>query len=154
MASNGPPSYSRKSCPSSLSMPIASTPRSRSARTSSPRPEPTSSTRAPGRRCASTKRSVSRSAAAFMVSLRSPWTRKVASPSAPRLGTGSILRVLFGDEPEDLRAARRVEDRLAQLLLLEEPRDARQRLQVQARRILRREEHEEELRRLSVDGSE
>src|SRR6202171_2272410 len=78
--------------------------------------------------------------------------------STPRVAVaapaGLVLGVLFGDEPEDPGRAFRLEDRLAQPRLLEEPRDPRQRFQVHPRRILRREQHEEEVRRLPVDGGE
>src|SRR5439155_12543912 len=66
----------------------------------------------------------------------------------------SVLGVFLGDQPEDCGAVVRRQDPLPELRLLEQPRDAGQRLEVQPGGVVRREEHEEEVRRLGVDGGE
>src|ERR1700674_2865951 len=65
-----------------------------------------------------------------------------------------VLGVLFRDQPEDARRALGVQDRLPELRLLEQARDPRQRFEVKAGRVVRREEHEKEVGGLSVDRRE
>ena len=69
-------------------------------------------------------------------------------------GDRSELRVFLLDGAEDLFAGLRLEQRLAEGGVAEEARDARQRLQVLAARVLRHDEQEEEVRRLAVDRIE
>src|SRR4051812_3885187 len=63
-------------------------------------------------------------------------------------------RVFLGDQAVDLLRGGGLEDGLPETWVLEQPRDAGQGLEVDARRVLRRHQGEEEVGGLAVDGVE
>src|SRR5258708_1301847 len=65
-----------------------------------------------------------------------------------------ILSVLADDQVEDGRAVLGIEDLLAKLRAAQKPRDARQRLEVDAGAVFGGEQDEEELRRLALQSPE
>src|SRR5436853_1467808 len=65
-----------------------------------------------------------------------------------------VLLVLFFDDREELFGRPAGGEPVAERLVLEQARDARERLQVSPRGILRRDEEEKEVRRLAVERVE
>src|SRR5262249_12481184 len=79
---------------------------------------------------------------------------RVRPPPAARAPGPSILLVLFPDGAVDVGRRRRAEEPLAERLVLEETGDARERLQMRAGRVFRRDEEKEEMGRLAVERGE
>src|SRR5262245_63902895 len=66
----------------------------------------------------------------------------------------SVARVFLSDRLEQRRGVGRLHEAGTEALVLEESRDARERLQMRARGILRCHQEEEEVRRLAVERVE
>src|SRR5438270_3472137 len=79
-----------------------------------------------------------------------PIARRVAAAAQVR----SVLRVLVRDLPVDRRSVLGFQDGGAERGRLEKAGNPGERLEVDARRVLGGEEHEEEIGRLAVDGLE
>src|SRR2546427_8332654 len=123
--------------------------------------------RAPGRgrdgAGAGSRRAPGRAAAGAAARSRAPGRerRRPAAAGAPclppraaRAPAPSILVVLLADRAIEVGGRRRAHEPLAEGLVLQEPRDARQRLQVRPGGVLRRHQQEEEVRRLAVERAE
>src|SRR5207248_5441406 len=102
----------------------------------------------------SRRRSKSRSLTSCSILIESIDSASVTERGARLYSTGSVLGVFLGDQPEDRGAVAGGEDPLTELRLLEQARDPGQRLQVRPGGVVRREEHEEEVGGLGIDGGE